>query len=382
MNSQMSRRQRVLAAMQRQEVDRLPCSPAFNPLYPVQRTSWNFPWPQSASIEERTAYQVEQLGVDMVLTMGIDLARPGPEVTSRTWVDGATLHKVYSTPDGDLHASVRYDDRWPHGEEIPLFCDFNVGHFEKPWLADESDLRCLRHVLRVDTTGESRRKGSEFAGRLRLLADRYDLAIVANIGQGLTGAQKLCGAEALCLLTLDNPQLVHDYLALEHELNLAAIQAAAEWGVDVVRRNGFYETADFYSPAMLEQFITGHVRRENELARQAGLLSSYTIHTGIMPLLEHLAGLGFDNLFGIDVAFKDTSMTAIRQKLMPHVSLWTGPSSTYHLWHGPEVVRQAVRDIVEAFGRRGLVLAPAVSAHSIMPWESTLAMIDEWKKLR
>ena len=32
--------------------------------------------------------------------------------------------------------------------------------------------------------------------------------------------------------------------------------------------------------------------------------------------------------------------------------------------------------------RPGFILSPGVSAHSIMPWESTLAMIDEWKRLR
>jgi hypothetical protein len=41
-----------------------------------------------------------------------------------------------------------------------------------------------------------------------------------------------------------------------------------------------------------------------------------------------------------------------------------------------------VRVTFEVFGRTGLILSPAVSAHSIMPWESTLAMIDEWRRLR
>ena len=225
---------------------------------------------------------------------------------------------------------------------------------------------------------ETRRLFTQF----HKLADRYQLPLVAQIGQGLTGAQKLCGAEALCLLTMDNPDLIQAYLDLEHDINVAAIEAAADLGADIVRRNGFYETADFYGPAMLEKFIGKHIRRENEVARQAGLLSSYTIHTGLMPILDYLATLGFDNLFGIDIAFKDADLAVMRDHLAQSASFWTGPSSTYHLWEGPEAVRQAVRQVFETLGNRGFILAPAVSAHSIMPWESTMAMIDEWKNLR
>ena len=45
-------------------------------------------------------------------------------------------------------------------------------------------------------------------------------------------------------------------------------------------------------------------------------------------------------------------------------------------------VRRAVRDVFEAFGKVGLVLGPASSVHPMMPWENTLAMLDEWRKLR
>ena len=109
----------------------------------------------------------------------------------------------------------------------------------------------------------------------------------------------------------------------------------------------------------------------------------YPIHTGIMPILDYLAGLTMDSLFGIDMAFHGIDLERVRDRLGGGKSLWIGPSSTYHLWAGPEATRQAVRRVFEVFGGRpGFILSPGVSAHSIMPWESTLAMIDEWRKLR
>ena len=71
---------------------------------------------------------------------------------------------------------------------------------------------------------------------------------------------------------------------------------------------------------------------------------------------------------------------AIKQNLKQ--TLWIGPSSTYHLWQGPQATRRAVRTVFSTFGKTGIILSPAVSAHCIMPWESTMAMIDEWKNMR
>jgi hypothetical protein len=73
----------------------------------------------------------------------------------------------------------------------------------------------------------------------------------------------------------------------------------------------------------------------------------------------------------------------INSRLGDRKSFWTGPSNTHHMWSSdPEVVRQAVRDAFAAFGKTGLIITACTSSHSIMPWANTLAMVDEWKKLR
>jgi len=379
----MTARARILAAMRREAVDRVPCAISFNPLYPSQRTCWNFPWPQEATVAERTAYQVEQLGLDQVLRVGIDGCRASEGVTSRTWIDGGLLHKAYDTPSGQLHASVRYNALWAHGQDIPLMSDFNVGHFVEPWIRHEQDLDCLRHVMRWDTTGRAQGRVRAIFAEVRPVAERYHLALAAQFGEGLTGAMKMFGAEPLMMAVIEQPGLVEAFMALEHELNLRRIDLAADCGADFISRNGFYETGDFYSPAMLERFVGGPLAREARAARAAGLLSSYTIHTGVMPILDYLDTLGLDSLFGIDIGFEGVDAAAIRDRLGGRKSFWIGPSSTYHLWAGPEATRRAARETFEVFGGRpGFIFTPGVSAHSIMPWESTLAMIDEWKRLR
>lgn len=384
MSNALTSRERMVAAIRREPVDYVPCYGSFNPLDPVQRRghTWNFPWAENASREEQLAYQVRELGLDELVYIGVAPTTPAAGVSSRSWVEDGVLHKAFTTPGGELHAAVRYDEKWPHGEDIPFYSDFNVGHFVEPWLQTEADLECLKLVQSPRTVGQMVDAARESAAEAARLAGRYGLALCATGGLGMTGAQHVFGASELCLAVIEQPELVDAYLEHDHQINLRTIAALSELGCDIVIRNGFYETADFYSPAMLDRYLTRRLNAEADAIRDAGMVSAYTVHTGVMPILDHLAALHFDSLTGIDIAFHGVDQVQVRDTLSPTKALWTGPSSTYHIWQGPELTRQAVRQVFETFGRTGLILTQCVSSHSIMPWESTLAMVDEWKRLR
>lgn len=384
MSDTMNSRERVLAAMRREPVDHVPCVLTFNPLSPSVRKGhrWNFPWPEGTPGNELIRYQVEQLGTDPMVHASAGIVGSVPGVTAKTWVEGDVLHKTYSTPAGALHAAVRYNELWPHGEDIPLYSDFNIGHFVEPWLRREADLDALRCVHAVRDDADTLGRARAAVAQARELADSYGCAVQSACGMGLTGAMHLFGAVELCLKTVEDPGLVDAYLDYEHGMNLRILEFLGDAGVDTVRRNGFYETADFYGPTMLEEFLGDRLRGEASAARAAGMAMSYTVHTGVMPLLDYLSRLGIDCLFGIDIAFGGVDVERIHDCLAGGTSFFIGPSSTFHIWRGPEATRQAVRQVFEVFGRTGLILAPCVSVHSIMPWESTLAMVDEWQALR
>jgi uroporphyrinogen-III decarboxylase len=392
----MTSRERVLAAIRREDVDYVPCSAFFNPLTPQQRVGhrWQFPWGPSDT--ERVEYSLLELGTDPVVGVPIGADPivgdpfgelhpyyPNPDVTSKTWMEDDVIHKVWSTPSGELHAAIKYDISWPHGLDVPFFSDFNVGHYIEPWLKTPADLECLRHILLPARTREHLDALRLAYTEAKAIADKYQLPTFTSIGFGLTGAMLICGAEEICIMTIDQPELVDEYLELEHQLNIRHMEIAVEMGVDIIRRDGFYETADFYSPAMLDHFLTKRLQKEAEVVHQGGKLITYTANTGVMLILDHLAGLDVDCIMQIDIAFKGVDLKEIRERLGPSKSFWLGPSSAFHMWSkDPEVVRQAVRDVFDVFGKKGLVLTACPTAHSIMPWENTLAMIDEWKKIR
>jgi len=380
--SSMTSRERVLAAMRRQPVDYVPCSTPINPLYDVQRRGrpWNFPW---AMPGDGTEYLASALGTDPVVGVWwLEGMYPDARVTTRVWLDGEILHKAYETPSGVLRSAVTLNDLWPFGRDIPFFHDF-VAHYTEPWLKTEADLECLKHVMLPPRTPEQiEGMRSRFEGQMRL-ANRLQLPTMATIGAGLTSALYMFGAERLCLLTVDDPGLVDAYLEIEHRWNLRMIELALDWGVDIIRRNGFYESADFFSPAALERFLGKRLRKEVETVHQGGRPMAYTMYSGIMPMLDYLAGIDFDCIAHLDIAFDHVDLRRINAKLGERKSFWTGPSNTFHMYSkDPEVVRKAVRDVFEAFGKVGLVLGAASSVHPMMPWANTLAMLDEWRKLR
>ncbi len=379
----MTSRERVIQAILRREVDYVPCSPYFNSLTPQQRVGRRYQFPWGPSGREKIVYCVEQLGVDPVVPVEIGSQYPEAGVSSKVWLHDNVIHKVWTTPSGELSSAVRYNEQWPHGLDIPFYSDFNVAHVIKPWLENEADLRCMRHIFHPPSTKEQMDTLRFFHQEAKSLAERHNLATMASIGLGLTGALLLCGAEKLCLMIMDNPALVEEFLEFEHRINIKNMEIAIELGTDIIRRNGFYETADFYSPGMLRKFLGGHLAKEIDTVHQGGKVIGYTVHTGVMPMLDYLAGLPFDCIMHLDTAFKGVDLSLIREKMSEKKSFWTGPSNTYHMWsEDPGVVREAVREVFSAFGKKGLIVTACPSSHSIMPWENTLAMIDEWKKLR
>jgi len=393
MTAEMIARDRLLAAIARKPVDYVPCAPFFNPLTPAQRYRHRWVFPFGPSEEEMARYCSQELGVGPAVALPIGdyqpnffmslSCQPDPGVSSRTWAEKDEIHKVWTTPAGKLRAAVKYDGNWPHGLDIPFFSDFTIGHFTTPWLESDADLESLRHILRPLDGKEQLDRVRFESAKYEAIAQELQLATIAHIGMGLTGAMQLCGSEQLCILMMEQPELIKGYLELEHRMNLRHMEIACELGADIVRRNGFYETCDYYSPAMLEEFLGPLLREEIDAVHAGGKLIGYTVNTGVMPMLDYLARLDFDCLLHIDMAAEGVDLARIRDKLAHRKSFWMGPSSAYHMWSDEsDVPRRAMRELLGAFGKEGLIITPSPSVHSIMPWDNFLAMLDEWKQLR
>lgn len=382
MNS-MTSRERMLAAIKREPVDYVPCSLFVNPQDFVQRVGLEYQFPFGPSSTEIITYFVEEHGLDMVAGVPWRSFYPESGVSAKVSIEDDVITKIWSTPSGELTASVRYDEHWPHGFDIPFFTDYTIGRFVRPWIETEADLACFAHILKPPSTAEQIEQLRFSWNQTRRIADRYDLATLVSIGMGLTGAQQLVDSAPICLMVMDNPELIDAYLELEHGVNMKNLEIALDFGVDIVRRNGFYESCDFYSPLMLKQFLNRRINEEAAIVHQADRVIGYTVLTGYTPMTDHLSALDLDCICTPDPFFEGEDPVALRESCGDRKSFWTGPSDTIHMpWDDQDAVAAAVERTFEIYGKEGLIIAACSSAKAVHPWANTLRLIETWKGLR
>jgi uroporphyrinogen-III decarboxylase len=325
--------------------------------------------------------------LDAVAFVGLE-ASWHPAVVARVWREERpgerwpVLHKAIETPAGQLTAAIRLTEDLPHPQDVPLHSDWNVSRYVKPWLETEADVERYRYVQLPPSAPDIATARDRIACQ-RQAAERLGVATYAACGMGLTAALQLFGAQQAALLSMDQPGLLRRFLQIEHEATMARAAVLAEAGVDILCRNGFYETTDFWSPDQLKAWVAPLLREEVEAMGFRGAAVIYTVETGVMPLLGYLDELPFDGYHAIEPALGQQDLRQVAARLGPRHSLWGGVSGPLHLGEGsPEVARQAVRDAFDACGRRGLVLSAVPSIRAHWPWANALAMFEEWRRLR
>ena len=401
----MTSRERLLAALRRQDVDYVPCCPAF---FRHQPQTEGIPdgvddhhFPSSSSVPAVAApsaqsWQGRADSLDaIVLGLGLDyhadiIMAPSwhPDTTVRLWREPhpstgePVLWKEIGTPGGPLRAGIRITEDLEHKGDIPLCSDFNVSRYVKPWLETMEDVERFRYVQLPATAGDVAQVRDQYAAQKRV-ADRYGIATMAWCGAGLSAAVQMFGATQAVLLSMDQPEVIQRFLEIEHQATLSRVEILADLGVDIIMRNGYYETTDFWSRRQIVEWVLPILRAEIEAAKSRGAIAAYSVMTGIMPILDLYADLDYDAYRSIEPVCTGQDMQAVASMLCHRHAIWGGVSAAMHIGEGTtDEVRQAVRDAFALFGPRGLVLHAANSFRAYWPWENALAMLDEWRRLR
>jgi hypothetical protein len=200
----MTSRERILAAVGRQTVDHLPCVLHFWRSPDVEGYRWS-------DEDGRLETLAHRLGVDALIHVNAPKGQH-PDVSSRCWRETRPgekypiIHRVIETPSGPLSVAVRETDDWPFGLHVPLFEDFNVSRFVKPWLETEQDVERFAWVHQPPGDSEVRAAAQTWAV-LRERRERFQVAIMGTYTLGLTGAIHLFGAESGVLTAVDWPEV-------------------------------------------------------------------------------------------------------------------------------------------------------------------------------
>ncbi|MHB0875407.1 MAG: uroporphyrinogen decarboxylase family protein [Anaerolineae bacterium] len=391
----MTSRERLLAAIDRRDVDHVPC--AFMSFSAMRGRA-------------QDAYQVTRLELDMGLDSWLFIPstwrnqRPNhpdlrglpvrlPEdVRTDLWVENLpgeqfpVLHKEYHTPAGTLTTLVRKTDDWPHGSFVPFIDDYQIPRAIKPLVTTRADLDVVRSMLLAPAEEDVQAFRAEVT-KAKAFRDRYGVMLAGGWGVGADMAAWLCGLENVMLMAIDDPQLLDDLLTTIGEWNEKRMRVILEAGVDLYIRRGWYESSDFWSPGLYRRFILPWLQRQANLCHEYGVRYGYNMTTGLLPMMDSILESGVDVNFGVDpLQHGERPLEAVRDKLGGKVCLWGGVNGAITVEEGTAGdVRQAVANALEVMrGQKGFVLSPVDNITEITrnTWANVQVLIETWQRLR
>jgi len=252
--SEMSSRERMLAALNSEKPDHVPMAfmifTALNERLNKKRMGGDPTTVIEAQIE---------LGLDTVVDLGSFApyadeighfnapgfpVRFGEDVKTREWAeipDGSrypVLHKEYVTRSGTLSVAVDQTEDWPYGDavkgdfHVPFMDDYLVPRSSRYLIETRNDLVSLRHLLvppredDLNACHEAWSKGKE-------LAKKHDLLLAGGHGVGGDALAWFCGLQNGVMMAIDDPAFLEELLSIIDAWNRPRMQAFLDYGVDL-----------------------------------------------------------------------------------------------------------------------------------------------------
>ena len=315
-----------------------------------------------------------------------------PRVSVREWREDRkderypVLCKEYETPEGTLRVEVAKSEDWPYGDHVPFLDDFLIPRSLKFIVEKIEDLDALKYLL-IPSPREDVEAFRANAAEAKRFAEERGLLLAAGWGVAADMAGWLCGLSNLIYMAADQPDLLHAVMDAITRYNRQRMELMLDAGVDLFIRRGWYEGADFWSPALYRRYLLPGLKKEVALAHSRGAKFGYINTTGTMPLLDLFLEAGIDVLIGVDpVQGSDTDMAAMKRKLAGKMALWGGVNGFVTVERGTkEEVEQAVAEAMRILAPGGgFILSPVdnIRDTSDRTWRNVVALIDAWRRLR
>ncbi|MBN2852458.1 MAG: hypothetical protein JXQ23_06945, partial [Clostridia bacterium] len=214
------------------------------------------------------------------------------------------------------------------------------------------------------------------------LAEKYGVLTRATIGQGLATPMFFMGAQNLVYYSVDYEQAFKELAVIEKEVVFKRISIAKDYGVDLLKRFGGYEMTNFFTPEQFDKFVLPYLAETITETKKYDLPIYYRVVTGMKPLLDKIADVGFDMVEGFEPELSDCSNRDIHDAFYRKTCLWTGVSSPVCLGHTDDKkVRAAVKECMTLFNDTPFILGVTNSIRNHWSFENTKAMMDEYRKL-
>jgi len=392
--SSMNSRLRMLAAINSQTSDHIPCSfMSFTALrkrhaenlyeLAIAELSMgldSFLFIPSLSRQQRSDHpDLRGLPVRFAPQVKLNEQRsPGSGVYDR-------IHKEYLTPAGSLTTSVSISEDWPHGDHIPFIDDYQVPRAIKPLVTGREDLEPLSYLLAPPNQQDLDLYHAEVQ-KAKAFTAEHGILLVGGWGVGMDMANWLCGIQNLMFLTMDDEAFVADLLEMIHLWNMERMSVVLASGVDLYIRRAWYEGCDFVTPGFYQRVILPRLKREIALAHDYDVKFGYICSTGILPLLDHFLEAGIDVLIGVDPdQGTHTNLAELKRRIGEQMCIWGGVSGAVTVELGSEAqIRAATRQAIDTLGPNSFILSPVdnITVDAPLTWQNIQIFIDEWQRTR
>lgn len=231
-------------------------------------------------------------------------------------------------------------------------------------LKDKSDINIIaRYATKPKCDVEEvNRQAAEYGerGMVRGFINFFDVYGQSGCWQD---AAVLYGIENLILATYDDPEWVHEFLAILLERKKVFVRSLEGARYDVVEHGGGDASSTVISPRIFEQFVAPYDAQLIELAHEVGQRVVYHTCGGMMPILEHIASMKPDAMetFTPPAMGGDADLREAKRRMGDRVCMIGGFNQFHDLNDcSPEETRRAVRRCFEDAGEGGgYILSPA-----------------------
>lgn len=173
----------------------------------------------------------------------------------------------------------------------------------------------------------------------------------------------LFGIERLILECYDDPQWVHEMLALLQKRKLAYIDTLGQNCYDVMELGGGDASTTVISPGMFREFVAPYDAPLIHAIQQKGIRTAYHTCGGMMPILEDIAAMGTNAMetFTPPDMGGDVDLAEAKRRIGDKVCMIGGFDQFHFFSGGSEAeTRAEVRRCFEAAGGDGgFILSPS-----------------------
>lgn len=213
-----------------------------------------------------------------------------------------------------------------------------------------------------------------------LIRRKGDKFCLAGMGFSLfERAWTLCGMENLMIFMMEEPEFVHALMRRITDRNLEMIEIALEYDIDCFHFGDDWgqQKGLIMGPKCWHTFIGPYVGEMYAKVRKAGKYVSQHSCGDIREIMDSLYDMGLNiyQTFQPEIYTYDYA-----KKLKNRIAIWGGVSTQADLPRKtPDEIRKIVYQMVESFGRTGLIAAPTHAIPGDVSPENVIAMIEAFQ---